>query len=348
MDILPVRLIDIYLVITFLAVLVVLFGQSVWKENPDTGRTIFCVLAGLFAFQLIMIGLHYSGFISSELHLRVNYAISLSYGPLFLTYFTKNFRQRPTDWKTPLAWIIAGVILPLFKLGPDFYKLLLVAAFLINLGLVINILMKYNSQLRLSNWHKFVFGFFVTLSATYIYEIFIAPQTPEAAWQIRYVYFSELMVLAGGFLFFSLRKSPHTCKTISTKTRKAPSQSSASDYDTELSLIIETVEHNHLYRNPELTRTTLTDLTGISPNRISELINGCFCINFPEWINTYRINEARQLLLAQQEGLTIKEIYYQVGFNSKSAFYGAFKKTTGITPTAYRQSQKSFGTEVFT
>jgi AraC-like DNA-binding protein len=339
MNILPVRIIDIYLVITFLAVLVMLFGQSVWKENPDTGRAIFCILAGLFALQLAMIGLQYSGIISTELHLRVNYAVSLSYGPLFLSYFTKSFGQQ-VDWKIPLAWIIAGVILPFFKLGPGFYKLLLASAFLINLGLIFNIRMKYNSQVRPSNWHKFVFGFFATFSATYIYEMLIGPQTPAAAWQIRYMYFSELILLSGGFLFFSLRKPTDACKNIHTKVRKALNQTTTSGYDTELSLIIQTVEKDKLYRNPELTRTTLTDLTGISPNRISELINGCFCINFPEWINTYRINEARQLLQSQNKDLTIKEIYYQVGFNSKSAFYGAFKKTTGITPTAYRKSQK--------
>ncbi len=72
---------------------------------------------------------------------------------------------------------------------------------------------------------------------------------------------------------------------------------------------------------------------------ISELLNLYYQKNFYEYINEYRIEEAKQLLVNSKESKkTILEIAYASGFNSKSAFNSAFKKNTGMSPTQYRNS----------
>ncbi|WP_376786417.1 helix-turn-helix domain-containing protein [Chryseobacterium arthrosphaerae] len=43
-------------------------------------------------------------------------------------------------------------------------------------------------------------------------------------------------------------------------------------------------------------------------------------------------------MLKDQPQLTVLEILYEVGFNSRSSFYTAFKKETGVNPTDYRKS----------
>jgi AraC-like DNA-binding protein len=52
-------------------------------------------------------------------------------------------------------------------------------------------------------------------------------------------------------------------------------------------------------------------------------------------VNHYRIEKAKSLLL--QSDQQVSRICYDVGFNSKSTFYAAFKKVTGVTPGAFRK-----------
>jgi AraC-like DNA-binding protein len=71
---------------------------------------------------------------------------------------------------------------------------------------------------------------------------------------------------------------------------------------------------------------------------ISQAINQHFGLNFREYINRLRIEESIKLIRNNNDSLIIKEIYYEVGFNSKSVFNSAFKRFTGATPTKYRYS----------
>ncbi|MCE7992211.1 MAG: helix-turn-helix domain-containing protein [Roseivirga sp.] len=337
MDLLQVRPIDIYLIIALLAVFMMLFCIAILPKTRRPENSLLAVIIGLFASHLLLIVLNHEGLISNPIALRAGYAINLTYGPLFYTYFKKCLSQQSNSWTNIITWLLAGVSLPFFKLGPGFYITLMIVSFFANLVMTFALATKFRKKNKLTDWNKFALAFFTLLALTYAYEMVIAPFTQEMAWKMRFVYFSELVLLSGGFLLFSFRNPSHFLHIKVIKSQK-DSGSADPTINTEVSLIISEMENRHLYRDPALTRTTLTDLTGISPNRISELINGHFGINFSEWINTYRINEARELLVADNDGMTVKEIYYQVGFNSKSAFYGAFKKTTGLTPSGYRLS----------
>jgi YesN/AraC family two-component response regulator len=90
--------------------------------------------------------------------------------------------------------------------------------------------------------------------------------------------------------------------------------------------------------DPDITLEKLAESLNILPRDLSSLINRHFGINFYEFINRYRIEEAKQMLTSDNyKATTITEIYLEVGFNSKSVFYTFFKKLEGITPSQYRQ-----------
>lgn len=93
------------------------------------------------------------------------------------------------------------------------------------------------------------------------------------------------------------------------------------------------------YLNPELTLDMLAETLGIAAKDLSMIINRHFNVNFYEFVNGYRIEEAqRRLLDPANKEKTITDIYLEVGFNSKSVFNTFFKKLVGKTPSEYRQN----------
>ena len=92
------------------------------------------------------------------------------------------------------------------------------------------------------------------------------------------------------------------------------------------------------YLNPELTLDMLADTLAIPAKDLSMIINRHFNLNFYEFINGYRIEEAQKRLIdPANKDKTITDIYLEVGFNSKSVFNTFFKKLVGRTPSEYRQ-----------
>jgi AraC-like DNA-binding protein len=98
------------------------------------------------------------------------------------------------------------------------------------------------------------------------------------------------------------------------------------------------IEHEKPYRNSTLSLKELAESLEVSTRDISLLINNELNQNFFDFINRYRINEAKELLgNPENKKVTILEIMYDVGFNSKSSFNTAFKKYTNKTPSQFRK-----------
>lgn len=91
------------------------------------------------------------------------------------------------------------------------------------------------------------------------------------------------------------------------------------------------------YLNPRLTLERFAALLDAPPRQVSCAINRCFQQNFHEYINRFRIEEAKRLLRAPEcQGLNIQEVAVQSGFNSKATFHRFFKSLVGVTPSAFR------------
>ena len=75
---------------------------------------------------------------------------------------------------------------------------------------------------------------------------------------------------------------------------------------------------------------------------LSQLINKQFGKNFNNFINEYRIKEARKFLLDNKyDKYTIEGISKIVGFNSRTSFIAAFKIYTGVTPSFFKNTYKN-------
>lgn len=92
------------------------------------------------------------------------------------------------------------------------------------------------------------------------------------------------------------------------------------------------------FLNPSLTIQDVSKDLKIPVRELSVLINHKLEQHFYDFVNTYRIECAMDILRdVTKSKVTVLEILYEVGFNSKSSFNTAFKKQTGSTPTSYRK-----------
>lgn len=98
------------------------------------------------------------------------------------------------------------------------------------------------------------------------------------------------------------------------------------------------MEEQQPYREPEITLSKLAGMMKVTPEYLSEILNKHLHHSFFDFINQYRVEEFKLECLARENAhLSIMGIAYNSGFNSKAAFYRAFRKYEKISPTDYMQ-----------
>lgn len=103
--------------------------------------------------------------------------------------------------------------------------------------------------------------------------------------------------------------------------------------------ILHQFETEKIFLNQNLTINDLATILETNSKYISHIINNEFKQSFINLVNSYRVEEAKTLLLAKENDLlTIEAIGNMAGFKSKSSFNIAFKKSTGKTPSEYKAS----------
>jgi len=103
------------------------------------------------------------------------------------------------------------------------------------------------------------------------------------------------------------------------------------------------IVEQELFKNPDLKLADLARKINIPAHQLSQLLNDNLKSSFSAYINEYRISRACELI-ANDKGVKLEEIGYQVGFNSKSTFFTTFKKHRGTTPALYKEGLSSAGT----
>lgn len=102
-----------------------------------------------------------------------------------------------------------------------------------------------------------------------------------------------------------------------------------------------TMNTEKTYNNSNLTLPILAQCLDVPTHQLSQVLNETLQSNFFDFINHYRIEEAKHLLADPNEkNSPVLAIAMQVGYKSKSAFYRVFKHATGLTPAAYREQKQ--------
>jgi len=100
------------------------------------------------------------------------------------------------------------------------------------------------------------------------------------------------------------------------------------------------MEHEKLYKDPELNLNHVAALLGIQPNILSQTINSVENKNFYDYINRQRIEEFKRIVvLPENQKFTILSLAFESGFNSKTSFNRNFKKYMDSSPREFIKSQ---------
>jgi AraC-like DNA-binding protein len=138
------------------------------------------------------------------------------------------------------------------------------------------------------------------------------------------------------FYPFSGEEGPRDKLPLSTKSKIHKTENSEA-HQTE-QILLQYMASNKPFLAPELTLDQLALQLSLRPRVLSQVINDRLGQNFYDFINRYRIQEASRLLTNPKDRkITILEVLYEVGFNSKSSFNTLFKKYTGLTPSEFKK-----------
>ena len=106
--------------------------------------------------------------------------------------------------------------------------------------------------------------------------------------------------------------------------------------------LVQMMEEKKYFADQEMSLPKLASILSIPPPHLSQIINVHLKQNFSDFINSYRVKEAKKKLLnPEYKHFKLTAIGHDVGFKSTSAFYSAFKKCAGTTPLGFKKKHEN-------
>jgi AraC-like DNA-binding protein len=168
-------------------------------------------------------------------------------------------------------------------------------------------------------------------------SIFIPVGWPEGGLMLVLAYLAIFYIVKKPRIF-SIQQIDATEKESAGKyARQSLSEAMRKEYLEKIESYFETEKP---YLDERVTLARLSAALNIPAHHFSMVINIEKNLNFFNFINSYRIAEAKRLLDNPSTDENVLTIAFSAGFQSKAVFNRVFKEQTGLTPTAYRSRQK--------
>ncbi len=104
--------------------------------------------------------------------------------------------------------------------------------------------------------------------------------------------------------------------------------------------LVEYMKTEKPFLDEDLSLSLLSEKSGINPSHLSQVINQHFDLNFYDFVNQYRVDEAKKMLGSPMfDHLSVLGIAYDCGFKSKSSFNRYFKKYTSLSPSEFKKKK---------
>jgi AraC-like DNA-binding protein len=229
-----------------------------------------------------------------------------------------------------------------------FFATVLYIQFAVYIFLILRMLIRYSRKLNIRDeytdaikkWIRELIIFVILLVLGNIIPVFLAPKNLLITTiSISSFYF---LILYKIFFHSEVFLELQTTKQVIIDLKKYPNNFlTATEEDEIYEKLMTHISTEKSYLDSNITLPELAVRMQVSYHQLSRLINQKFKQNFNDFINSKRIAEAKvKLLDANFNYLTIDAIAQSVGFNSKAAFYNAFKKIENCTPSEFKKQKK--------
>lgn len=357
------EVIDLVSIITIILLLIFSFVLIRYEKGNRKAHRVLAAFLLLNSFFIL-------AFISSRIFQYTSLDISwlnswgarsgYLFGPLLFLYLKaqsdKNFSFKQIYLLHAIPFILALVIPHVIDLGRLFWLFTFNLHVMIYMILCLIDLKKYEQQIRgyfssveksSLEWLKIiVIAFIIMWMTDFVHH------TLKLFWNIGdeinklFIFISlSINFVFAVLLFLKGLQHPEILSGISEEylqTRYAKSRLTDLDKHNYKQKLLEYVENKKPYLNPNLTLKGLSEEIEIHTKTLSQVINETLGKNFFDFINSYRIEEAKRIMIKDYEvKKTILEVIYESGFNSKSVFNAVFKKHTGLTPTEFRRKKSA-------
>jgi AraC-like DNA-binding protein len=360
-----------YFYVGFLGLFIFLMMNM--KKNHDRIGTLLISLFVLFhSFFILHLSIY---IINYQYHLPhtlfISTTFSFLYGPLLYFYFkriTYNYKFRPIDFLhlLPSAALFVYLIpfyllssLDKFKVIFDQSNLLLpgadviIAVKILSLSVYAilsykiyksnrNLSMKKNKNKRL--WQRNIIFIFVTYILVYVFYaasikgIIYYPQL----FNLQIVVMASLVLYVAYISYLQPEVFKGRIKLIDPVQLfdKYKNSGLTASYSMELKdKLLLLFNEEKIFKQNDLSLELLSNKLNTSRHNTSQVINEHFGLNFFELVNSFRINEAQEILKNDtNNNFNIIEVAYEVGFNNKVTFNKSFKKQVEKTPTQFIKS----------
>lgn len=340
--------------------LAMVFGFSAYRPN----RLLAAILL-LFALTMTEYVLFWTGYLRQWAHwTNLSVVYPFLFGPLLWLYFRQVFEERPVRLPDTVHLIpfllFAGLRLPYYVLSagekraisagemppvlPLWLELLTIWGSIAHLlCYVVWSFLYLRRQPNVGQTHRwavwlnvFLLGYGLAYASYYVLIWFdFFNRTWDYHISLAMTLFIYLIAIAG-YVRPSVFQGYRIVETSPVAKYRNSGLTDAAIHSlfAKLSTLMDT---ERLYRNPDMSLDLLSQRLGASKHHVSQVINACSDGTFFDYINRLRVEEAKTLLAEYtRSDLNVIEVAYAVGFNNKVSFNTAFKKVTGITPTAYR------------
>ncbi len=254
-------------------------------------------------------------------------------GPLLWLYLhslaSPGFRFRKADM---VHFIPSGLILIALPFSDDMmiYRFYQLIAIQISIYIAQSFRMYYSQNAQentspvIASWSRSV-----TVGTTIIWMSFLAQLVFD-----YFVIYLGVTAVAAGTLYVLAFKAMRQSSVLAGPKRQVQ-KSELSHLSTK---IRELLEEKKLYKEQGLTISRIAKELNSQSYLVSQAINESYGQTLPELLNKYRVEEAGKLLNSpSHQHYSIEAIANECGFNAMSAFYTAFKKNKGLTPSEFKR-----------
>jgi AraC-like DNA-binding protein len=155
-----------------------------------------------------------------------------------------------------------------------------------------------------------------------------------------YIFYTRRLRQKNRVLYDAIRQYEHLKSDVEAAASSVPEEQLGQE-ERLYRRLCDVMEQEQLFRDAELNREVLAARLGTNYNYVADAVrNHGGGVTVGEFINGYRLHMAASLLMEHPD-LSVSEVEYQSGFNSRSTFWRLFKNAYGMSPTEYRRISKA-------